>query len=134
MFTIKSKVRGVALVGGVLAGAVLFLAVTAFAEQPQADPQTMTGCINEFHKLVKVAVGTAPSSPCTGTQTQVSVSGGDITAKQVTGALQHELATIVERFGSDATTSSTPPTDSTDSTDSTGVSTDPSGITDTTVA
>src|SRR5947207_15980202 len=80
MFTIKSKVRGVALVGGVLAGAVLFLAVTAFAEQPQADPQTMTGCINEFHKLVKVAVGTAPSSPCTGTQTQVSVSGGDITA------------------------------------------------------
>jgi len=60
----------------------------------------------------------------------LQVSGGDVTAKQVTAALQHELATIVERFGSDATTSSTP---STDSTDSTG-STDPSGTTDTTVA
>ena len=41
----------------------------------------------------------------------LQLSGGDVTAKQVTAALQHELATIVERFGSDATTSSTPSTD-----------------------
>ena len=53
-----------------------------------------------------------------------------MTAKQVTAALQHELATIVERFGSDATTSSTAvdtrSTDSTDSTDPSGPPTRPS--------
>jgi hypothetical protein len=41
----------------------------------------------------------------------MQVSGGEVDAKQVTAALQHELATIVQRFGSDsATAASTPDT------------------------
>src|SRR6185312_9970995 len=39
----------------------------------------------------------------------LQVSGGEVTAKQVTAALQHELATIVERFGSDVRTASSVP-------------------------
>src|SRR5712691_1694485 len=39
----------------------------------------MTGCISN-HKLVKVALGDNPSSACTGSQTQVTVAGGDITS------------------------------------------------------
>jgi hypothetical protein len=57
----------------------VFVAIPAFAAEPQAAPQTMTGCIGN-HKLVKVALGDNPSSPCSGGQTQVTVAGGDVTS------------------------------------------------------
>jgi hypothetical protein len=60
--------------------AVALLAVPAFAGVPDAAPQTMTGCINSKHKLVKVALGDNPSSPCAGSETKVTVAGGDITS------------------------------------------------------
>ena len=38
------------------------------------------GCITNLHKLIKVALGDAPSSPCATGQTRVHLAGGDITA------------------------------------------------------
>src|SRR5438093_12850355 len=74
----KLKLTGVILVGAILSVAVLLVA-TALADT-QATPQTMTGCITSLHKLVKVALGDTPSSPCSSGQSQVSVAGGDITS------------------------------------------------------
>jgi len=75
----NSKISGAVLVGAILSVGVL-LATAAFAGDLQATPQTMTGCITNLHKLVKVALGDNPSSPCTTGQNQVSVAGGDITS------------------------------------------------------
>jgi hypothetical protein len=56
------------------------IAVPALAAEPSAAPQTMTGCITTKHKLVKVALGDQPSAPCAGSETKVTVAGGDITS------------------------------------------------------
>jgi hypothetical protein len=55
-------------------------AVYAIAGHEPRGVQSATGCITNLHKLVKVALGDAPSSPCAAGQTQVHLAGGDITA------------------------------------------------------
>jgi len=74
----KLKLTWAVLAGAILSAGVLLVA-TALADT-QATPQTMTGCITSLHKLVKVALGDTPSSPCSSGQSQVSVAGGDITS------------------------------------------------------
>ncbi len=64
--------------------ALLLAAVTvpALAGHQTSGVTSETGCLNALHKLVKVAIGNAPSSPCDPLvgQTEVHFSGGDITS------------------------------------------------------
>ena len=58
------------------------VAVPALAGHQGSGVLSYTGCINATHKLIKVAVGDAPSSACDPAlgQIQAHVSGGDITS------------------------------------------------------
>src|SRR5436309_2722699 len=64
----------------VVVGLLLVAAIPAFGGHEPSGVQSATGCINSFHKLVKIALGDAPSSACASGQTQVHLAGGDITS------------------------------------------------------
>ena len=53
----------------VVVGLLLVAAIPAFGSEATAV-QTATGCITSTHRLTKVALGDAPSSPCATGQTQ----------------------------------------------------------------
>jgi len=59
---------------------LLAVAIPALGGSEPSSVQTATGCINSLHKLIKVALGDTPSSPCTSGQTQVTLAGGDVTS------------------------------------------------------
>jgi hypothetical protein len=53
-----------------------------------ADVKSFTGCLVPGDGvIIKVKEGNAPKSTCAGGQTQVHLSGGDISKISVTGAL-----------------------------------------------
>jgi hypothetical protein len=54
-------------------------AVWAIAAQNAAGPATITGCLTKGGQLTSFAVGDAPGGSCKATDTQVALSGGDIT-------------------------------------------------------
>ena len=79
----RSKV--VAVVTGVLV--VVVTATTAFAGH-QTSVASYTGClVPKDGVIIKVKEGDEPKSTCTGGQTQVHLSGGDITKISVGGGL-----------------------------------------------
>src|SRR5712691_4376673 len=61
-------------------GVLLVSAIPAFGGHEPSGVQSGTGCITSLHKLVKVAIGDTPSSPCSVGQTQLHLAGGDITS------------------------------------------------------
>lgn len=60
--------RLVGLVGALVALSVSLTAVAI----GQGEQETYTGCLRPSGKLVKVAIGTEPTSPCKGTAVQIS--------------------------------------------------------------
>jgi hypothetical protein len=61
--------------------AVAAVAIPALAlAGPEANVASYTGCLTDTGDIVEVAVGDAPLVACSGTQTLVHVSGGDITS------------------------------------------------------
>lgn|SRR5215211_5436403 len=50
----------------------------ALAGHEDSNVTDYTGCMNSGGSLSNFAVGTAPRSPCSSTQTEVHISGGDI--------------------------------------------------------
>ncbi len=61
---------------------LVLAAIPALAGHQTSGVQSETGCLTALHKLIKVAIGDAPSSPCDPLvgQIQVHFSGGDITS------------------------------------------------------
>jgi hypothetical protein len=79
--------RRLVAVSAVVAGAVA-IGSTALAGHLTADVKSYTGCLAPGDGvIIKVKEGNAPKSACIGGQTQVHLSGGDITRVAVTGAL-----------------------------------------------
>ncbi len=73
---------------GVAAIAVATLGGTALAGHITSSVTSYTGClVPKDGVIIKVSEGNAPKSACTGGQTQVHLSGGDITKISVTGGL-----------------------------------------------
>jgi hypothetical protein len=68
---------------GVAVVAVGLLVGSAAAGHLATDVKSYTGCVSKDGAIIKVKEGAAPSSPCSGGQTQVHLSGGDITSIQV---------------------------------------------------
>lgn len=67
---------------------VVALGGTALAAFPTSDVKSYAGClVSNDGVIVKVKEGDSPKSACTGGQTLVHLSGGDITKISVTGAL-----------------------------------------------
>jgi hypothetical protein len=64
---------------GVAAIALAVVLTPAFAG-PEANVASYTGCLTDTGQIVDVAVGDAPLVACSGTETQLHVSGGDITS------------------------------------------------------
>jgi hypothetical protein len=75
--------RAGALAAGVTTLVALALATYAVAAREAGTVASYTGCLKSG-KFASVAVGDAPAEPCGPGQTQVRLSGGDVTA--VTGA------------------------------------------------
>jgi hypothetical protein len=72
--------RSKTLVVAVGALLVVTMTATALAGHITGDVKSYTGClVPKDGVVVKVKEGSAPASPCTGGQTQVHLSGGDIT-------------------------------------------------------
>jgi hypothetical protein len=66
-------------IAGVAAVLALALAAHAVAEQETGTVASYTGCLKNG-KLESVAVGDTPAAPCGAGQTQVRLSGGDLTS------------------------------------------------------
>jgi hypothetical protein len=78
--------RGIVL--AVAAGMTLALAAGAIAGHHASGVKSYTGCLGPNDgAITKVKEGDAPKYGCTSGQTQVHLSGGDITKISVTGAL-----------------------------------------------
>lgn len=60
--------------------AVVAIPTFALAGHEESGVAQYTGCLNSGGNIANLAVGTAPRSACSSTQTQVHLSGGDITA------------------------------------------------------
>lgn len=70
----RAAVLAIAAIG------VVTLGGTAFAGHIESGVKSYTGClVPKDGVIIKVKEGNAPASPCTGGQTQVHLSGGDIT-------------------------------------------------------
>lgn len=74
----------------VLAATAVAIPTLALAGHQEAGVAEYTGCLNTGGNISNLAVGTAPKSTCSSTQTQVHLSGGDITAVETptAGGLQ----------------------------------------------
>jgi hypothetical protein len=71
-----------------LALALVMFGGTALAGHITSNVKSYTGClVPNDGVIIKVREGDAPKSACTGGQTEVHLSGGDITKISVTGAL-----------------------------------------------
>jgi hypothetical protein len=64
----------------VVAVAAVALGASAYAGHLAGDVKSYTGCLGNGGQIVKLKEGDAPSSSCAAGQTQVHLSGGDITA------------------------------------------------------
>jgi hypothetical protein len=84
------KLRLTRRLGAITVAMVVAVAIgaTALAGHLEDSVKSYTGCLAPNDGvIVKVKEGTAPKSPCTGTQTQVHLSVVDIPPTSVTGAL-----------------------------------------------
>ena len=88
MLIISTTRRRLAAVGGVAALALAVVGGTALAGHLTGDVKSYTGClVPNDGVIIKVKEGNAPKSACNAGQTQVHLSGCDITKIAVTGAL-----------------------------------------------
>jgi len=78
--------RRLAVILGAL-GLIGALAAPAIAGHLTSGVASYTGCLTDG-TIIKVRQGEVPASPCTGTQVQVHLSGGDMTSITAVGGLQ----------------------------------------------
>jgi hypothetical protein len=84
----RTRSRAWLAAAALVAVGVVALGGTALAGHLADDVRSYTGCLGpKDGVIVKVSEGDAPKSACTAGQTQVHLSGGDITEISVTGGL-----------------------------------------------
>jgi len=80
------KLKRPVLVTGVAVALSLFLAFAAPAMFPDTDVVTFTGCLGTNGQLKNLRAADAPTSPCGGGETEVKLSGGDMTSVRTPAA------------------------------------------------